>query len=120
MTVFVLGQNVTAVQSAPPYFIDIPGAGATPWQAFQTIVKGVGSVTAIVQPVGSNDPFAAQPTPTNQGTWVNIGTAYTVTGAGDGIGVAGGTTSIANWAYYGAIVTTITGTVSSITTTMNV
>lgn len=75
-------------------------------QCFQLVVTGTGAVSASAQLYGSND-----------GTnWATIGAPITATGTGTGTVAANGTV---NFAFFGALLTAISGTGAVATLTMS-
>lgn len=79
-----------------------------PTQSFLAVVSGTGTVSATVQPQGSNDAV----------NWVNVGSGMTIaSGASPQIG-----TEVSNVTYqfYRSNVTAISGTSATVTTTMAV
>lgn len=75
-------------------------------QSFQLTVKGTGAVSATAQVYGSNDKV----------NWVPYGAAITSSGTGTGTNAQGGTTP---YAFFGALLTAITGTGATATLVMN-
>lgn len=115
MTVYYLngsaqvGQTVTGVGQTIPMQNQISGGFVNPpTQSFMAVVTGTGSVSATIQPQGSNDGVS----------WASIGSGITIaSGASPQIG-----TEISNvtYQYYRSNVTALTGTGASVTTTMAV
>lgn len=115
MTVYYLngsaqvGQSVTGPGQTVAMQNQLVGGYVNPpEQSFLSVVTGTGSVSATVQPQGSND----------GNTWVSVGTAITIaSGASPQSGTA---ITSATYQYYRANVTALTGTGAAVTTTMAV
>jgi len=126
MSVYTLCQNVLLVQSAPgtvqggqpganlptgSLLVSLPGGAGSvnvpsTAQTIQAIVQGSGAITATVQPIVSNDGI----------NWIAYGSGIAITGTAPQTGSYVGT---ANWKYYSAYLSAVTGTTSGTTVLMN-
>ena len=109
MSIYNLLVNQTANVAVPPIPVQaFTGQLGQPtsYQAFQAILTGSGSLTATVQPVGSNDGV----------NWVNVGGAIALSGTTKAVG---GTNSSISYQYWGATVSGLTGTSASVNCTMS-
>lgn len=106
MAVSYLNHNQTvngAGQLVPNNYA--PEGISAPYQTFVCSMTGSGAVSASVQIQGSND----------GSNWVNVGSALSATGTAP-VGSVANTT----YAYFQAVVSSITGTSAAVTTTMAV
>lgn len=106
MSLYTLLKNRTTTNTVPDANLVVqPTQGQlgqpSSYQAFTATVTGTGAVTATVQPVVSNDGV----------NWSNFGSAISLSGTNSATGNA---SLQGSFAYWGAIVTAITGTGASV------
>lgn len=125
MTIWFLMENQATITSVPPKII-LPLGGSldssTPPAATLTEVRitGIGSCSATVQLLGSNDTVQQLQAPGGGGAWSNIGSALTITGTDAGVvpGV-GSVSNTAPWRHYGMTMSAISGTNAAVTAKMS-
>lgn len=97
----LLVNQKSTISTPPPGLIVQPTTGQlgqpASYQAITATVQGTGALTAIIQPVVSNDGV----------NWSNAGNAINLSGTGS---ATGNVSNQGSFTYWGALVTTLTGT----------
>ena len=112
MALYSLINGASAAFSTPNTIVPprtdgpIPQPVIAPQQTFQLMVKGLGAVSATVQPLVSNDRV----------NWSNYGDPVTVSGTTKAVAGFG---MSQNWEYYSALLTSISGTAAQASLVMN-